>query len=168
MKLRFFRVLAEWQVIYPSEITFHFKFFPRALHLFLVIKLPIGSALGVHKKQDWSWTKAFTVNPLQKAAYQIHSALTLASLLRSTFLLNLNVWVINELQPTTTTDSIRTKMKNMSTTVRSNKSNNLSSLSSPAHMDFPSRAEEIVVCSALLFEALFIVTGTWSQLFSSQ
>ena len=26
-------------------------------------------------------------------------------------------------------------------------------------MDFPSRAEEIVVCSALLFEALFIVTG---------
>ena len=50
-------------------------------------------------------------------------------------------------------------MKNMSTTVRSNKSNNLSSLSSPAHMDFPSRAEEIVVCSALLFEALFIVMG---------
>ena len=47
----------------------------------------------------------------------------------------------------------------MSTTVRSKKSNNLSSLSSPAHMDFPSRAEEIVVCSALLFEALFIVTG---------
>ena len=26
-------------------------------------------------------------------------------------------------------------------------------------MDFPSRTEEIVVCSALLFEALFIVTG---------
>ena len=50
-------------------------------------------------------------------------------------------------------------MKNMSTTVRSNNSNNLSSLSSPAQMDFPSRAEEIVVCSALLFEALFIVTG---------
>lgn len=47
----------------------------------------------------------------------------------------------------------------MSTTVRSKKNNNLSSLSSPAHMDFPSRAEEIVVCSALLFEALFIVTG---------
>ena len=47
----------------------------------------------------------------------------------------------------------------MSTTVRSNNSNNLSSLSSPAHMDFPSRAEEIVVCSALLFEALFIFTG---------
>ena len=47
----------------------------------------------------------------------------------------------------------------MSTTVRSNNSNNLTSLSSPAHMDFPSRAEEIVVCSALLFEALFIVTG---------
>ena len=47
----------------------------------------------------------------------------------------------------------------MSTTVRSKKSNNLSSLSSPAHMDFPSRAEEIVVCSALWFEALFIVTG---------
>ena len=50
-------------------------------------------------------------------------------------------------------------MKNMSTTVRSNNSNNLSSLSSPAHMDFPSRAEEIVVCSALLFEALLIFTG---------
>ena len=64
-----------------------------------------------------------------------------------------------ELQPTTTTDSIRTKMNNMSTTVRSNNSNNLTSLSSPAHMDFPSRAEEIVVYSALLFEALFIVTG---------
>ena len=47
----------------------------------------------------------------------------------------------------------------MSTTVRSNNSSNLSSLSSPAHMDFPSRAEEIVVCSALLFEALFIVMG---------
>ena len=47
----------------------------------------------------------------------------------------------------------------MSTTVRSNNSNNLSSLSSPGHMDFPSRAEEIVVCSALLFEALFIVMG---------
>ena len=47
----------------------------------------------------------------------------------------------------------------MSTTVRSNNSNNLTTLSSPAHMDFPSRAEEIVVCSALLFEALFIVTG---------
>ena len=47
----------------------------------------------------------------------------------------------------------------MSTTMRSNNSNNLSSLSSPAHMDFPSRAEEIVVCSALLFEALFIVMG---------
>ena len=47
----------------------------------------------------------------------------------------------------------------MSTTVRSNNSNNLSSLSSPGHMDFPSRSEEIVVCSALLFEALFIVMG---------
>ena len=50
-------------------------------------------------------------------------------------------------------------MKNMSTTVRSNNSNNLTTLSSPAHMDFPSRAEEIVVCSALLFEALLIFTG---------
>ena len=59
----------------------------------------------------------------------------------------------------TTTDSIRTKMKSMSTIVRSNNSNNFSSLSSPAHIDFPSRAEEIVVCSPLLFEALFIVTG---------
>ena len=49
-------------------------------------------------------------------------------------------------------------MKNMSTTVRSNNNSNLSSLSSPAHMDFPSRAEKIVVCSALLFEALFIFT----------
>ena len=47
----------------------------------------------------------------------------------------------------------------MSTTVRSNNSNNLSSLSSPGHMDFPSRAEEMVVCIALLFEALFIVMG---------
>ena len=49
----------------------------------------------------------------------------------------------------------------MSTTVRSNNSNNLSSLSSPVHMDFPSRAKEIVVYSALFnwFEALFIVTG---------
>ena len=47
----------------------------------------------------------------------------------------------------------------MSTTVRSNNSSNLSSLSSPGHMDFPSRAEEMVVCSALLFEALFIVMG---------
>ena len=81
-----------------------------------------------------------SINPLQKAAYQIHSALTLASLLRWTFLLNLNVWVINKLQPTTTNDSFRTKMKNMSTTVRSNNSNNLSSLSSPEHMDFPSLA----------------------------
>ncbi|CAH3030373.1 unnamed protein product [Porites evermanni] len=47
----------------------------------------------------------------------------------------------------------------MSTTVRSNNSNNLTTLSSPAHMYFPSRAEEIVVCSALLFEALLIFTG---------
>ena len=49
----------------------------------------------------------------------------------------------------------------MSTTVRSNNSNNLSSLSSPVHMDFPSRAKEIVVYSAIFnwFEALFIVTG---------
>ena len=68
-------------------------------------------------------------------------------------------WVINKLQPTTTTDSIRTKMKNMSNTMRSNNSNNLTSLSSPAHMDFLSRAEEIVVCNALLFKALFVVTG---------
>ena len=52
-------------------------------------------------------------------------------------------------------------MKNMSTTVRSNKSNNQTSLSSPAHMEFPSRAEEIVVCSALLFEALLIVKGNF-------
>ena len=49
-------------------------------------------------------------------------------------------------------------MKNMSTTVRSNDSNNLTTISSPAHMDFPSRAEEIV-CSTLLFEALLIFTG---------
>ena len=47
----------------------------------------------------------------------------------------------------------------MSTTVRSNNSNNLTSLSSPAHGFPASRAEEIVVYSTLLFEALFIVTG---------
>lgn len=35
-------------------------------------------------------------------------------------------------------------------------------------MDFPSRVEEIVVCSALLFEAFFIVTGNLVTVFSSQ
>ena len=77
---------------------------------------------------------------------------------RPHFFPNLNAWVINKLQPKTTTDSVRTKRENMSTSESSNSNN--TSLLSPV-MDFPSRAEQIAVCSGLLFEALSIVTGNF-------
>ena len=64
LELRFFRVLSEWQVIYASEITFHLLLVNLSQSTATDKVADWVSSRRVHKKQDLSSTKAFTVNPL--------------------------------------------------------------------------------------------------------